>query len=811
MNADLTPTTLPAPVRKRADPITALPFPHPYVIPDTKRGEPVSTHTYTDPEGAVLFAVCRWHDAKGEKTFMPLVWDGKRYHWKGYPEPRPILNATTLHAHPSAPVLVVSGEKTYDAAQQYLPDGMLVTTWAHGDNSVQLNDWSQLANRRVILWPDNDDSGRKAMEWLAAHLQTLGAVTATVRVPSIYPEKWDLADTLPKGTAAGVTALLVQRLDDLTHGEPTAEREPEPVHLNGHAHEPTPTPPTDDDLGIHEGRPAFIPLGHDGNGKKFFFFTAVSNGIIPLDRAEMYTEKGLLSLNPSPHEWVDVTGKTIQYAPEWKAFGCELMAKCYSIGKFIEGNVIRGVGIWHDQGRIIAHMGREVWVNGEPVAPCMIKSRWIYPYREDIISLKGHEPLTRDIAAQVLAICRALRWENPFHGDALAGLIATAPLCGVLRWRAHGLTAGPRGAGKSWVINELAVKCLGNFAINVLGATSEAGIRSQLEVDARPVLFDENEQSEHNKDRVEKIIELMRAASSMTTAGIAKGSADHGGKIFKLNTMFLGASIGVPIHRPSDLSRTVIMTLRGGESNEPAERAKIRAHFDKIKAMVARLPDDLPQRLLLRMAAMAPVVIKNAALLGDCIARNFSDARTGDQIGVLLAGMYALMSDDVMTEDMAMKRLKAIDWEVYNQPQQTREDIALMSYLASKIVRVEGPQNMVVSRTIGELCAIACNQPRRGEQLSMENARDLLMRYGIKHRFYIGDEEGFMIGKAHQWLNETFRGSDYPGSYYDIIARHPGAKRREKQERFARFAGSQHDWVWLPAGLLTGFEGDGVD
>lgn len=1168
MNADLRPVPIKPVPASKGTVINAIPFPASYTGPPaTARGTPAMTHTYCSPQGDILFAVCRWVDAEGKKTFMPLVWDGKKYHWKGYPEPRPPLNAVSLHAAPTAPVLVVSGEKTADAAAKYLPDGWLVTTWAHGDASVMLNDWSLLYGRRVILWPDNDHSGREAMEKLAAHLNEHDTPNATVLVPNGWPEKWDLADPLPAGSAANITAMLVMKLDDCAL-LPMAEADPasEPVRLNGHAvttPEP-PTTPTDEEMGLHEGLPSFLPLGHDGKGKEFIFFTTISNGTINLTRKEIQAKNGLMSLNPEIKEW-HLNGTPARVAAEWEEIGRQLMKDCYHKGPFDPGKVLRGVGIWEDKGRIIAHMGREVWVNDVKVAPSQINSKWIYPYREERLALTGHEMLTRDQAGQVLAICRALRWDNPFHGDVFAGLIATAPLCGILKWRTHGLISGPRGSGKaqphsakiltpngwltmgdmkvgslvttpdnqyarvlqvhpqgivpiykitfadgrtvratgdhlwkvrherqwrlrttdvlrqqfesgmkskieqnaiplssavtiyknappihlplhpyvmgcllgdghlgnkvggksqsitlsckephivercrlftegsgfcvfdqkdgktfrvgdltkgrhygpigsrmrrlfkelqlvgmrsnekfipeaylnasvpqriellkglmdtdgyiserggasfcsvskllatqvaylvrslggtalismkktsfthkgikkagqlaynvnlrlpdrsmffslprkveraarsyqyedrfylkirsiepdgfeeascitidhpdrlyltddfivthnSWAVNSIAAACLGDFAIQVLGATSEAGIRTMLEVDARPVLFDENESGEHNKDRMEKIIELMRAASSQTGAGIAKGSADHTGRMFKLNTMFIGASIGVPFHRPSDLSRTIVMTLKGGESNDPEERLKIRAHFTKIKEMVAKLPRDLPQRLVRRMAFMAPTVVKNAELLGDLIAKHHSDARTGDQIGVVLAGMYALMSDDVLTEDKAMKRLKQIDWDVYNQPAQTREDIALMAFLSSKMVRVEGPQDMQITRTIGELCSIACNQPRPQEKLLDHQARDLLLRYGIKFRAYIGDESGFMIAKGHPWLNETFRTSDYPGSYYDIIARHPSAKRRDKGERFARFAGSQHDWVWLPAGLLNGY------
>jgi uncharacterized protein (DUF927 family) len=104
-----------------------------------------------------------------------------------------------LAARPNAPVILVEGEKTADAAQELLP-GHVVVTWPGGSKAVGKVDWSPLAGRAVTLWPDADNEGGKAMDEVRRLLANAGvARTRVVRLPGGLPEGWDLADPLPDG------------------------------------------------------------------------------------------------------------------------------------------------------------------------------------------------------------------------------------------------------------------------------------------------------------------------------------------------------------------------------------------------------------------------------------------------------------------------------------------------------------------------------------------------------------------------------------------------------------------------------------
>lgn len=67
---------------------------------------------------------------------------------------------------------------------------------------------------------------------------------------------------------------------------------------------------------------------------------------------------------------------------------------------------------------------------------------------------------------------------------------------------------------------------LGDFALPVVGNTTEAFIRQALRSDALPVVIDEAESNEKaDQQRIQQILALARYASSETRASIGKGSA----------------------------------------------------------------------------------------------------------------------------------------------------------------------------------------------------------------------------------------------------------------------------------------------
>lgn len=155
---------------------------------------------YRDAEGRILHYVVRWpsqdKDGNPVKEIRPVCFDCDKQEWRSVapPEPRPLYGLDQLAARPEAPVIVVEGEKTADAAAKLFPDHVAVT-WSGGSKTTEKADWTPLADRDVILWPDHDSPGLSAMSKAATRLKARSL--RMVAVPDSLPAKWDVADSAP--------------------------------------------------------------------------------------------------------------------------------------------------------------------------------------------------------------------------------------------------------------------------------------------------------------------------------------------------------------------------------------------------------------------------------------------------------------------------------------------------------------------------------------------------------------------------------------------------------------------------------------
>jgi uncharacterized protein (DUF927 family) len=150
---------------------------------------------------------CVGADGDRKKEIRPLTYcrveDGNGYHfgWRacGVPAPRPLYHLPELLASPDAIVIIVEGEKTADAVAKIF-DACATTTSMGGSRACEKTDWSPLARRRVIIWPDHDEPGRSYAKKVTAYVTAAGAKSVSiVNIPEAWPEGWDLADPLPNG------------------------------------------------------------------------------------------------------------------------------------------------------------------------------------------------------------------------------------------------------------------------------------------------------------------------------------------------------------------------------------------------------------------------------------------------------------------------------------------------------------------------------------------------------------------------------------------------------------------------------------
>ena len=196
----------PQPLRQPAEFTIILPVPESAPQPPrchAQHGQASAMWRYDDGQGRTLGYVARFETPEG-KVILPLCFGqfgtGRpRWVWKALPEPRPLYNLPSLAAAPDdAPVLLVEGEKTADAAQVLFPH-CAVLTWSGGANAVGKADWSPLAGRNITIWPDNDEPGFKAALEIVSLLKSTADSVHIVLPSASLPEKWDVADPAPEG------------------------------------------------------------------------------------------------------------------------------------------------------------------------------------------------------------------------------------------------------------------------------------------------------------------------------------------------------------------------------------------------------------------------------------------------------------------------------------------------------------------------------------------------------------------------------------------------------------------------------------
>ena len=200
--------------------------------PETVQRE-VATYPYLSPSGDLLFEVVRFDEydaATGEpvlkaekiaKIYKPRQPSGQF----GYPPgPRPLYRLPEIER--SREIVFVEGEKAADAIHQC---GWVATSAPGGaTTNLEAIDWRPLAGKTVILWPDNDEPGRKLMLNVEAKLKGLGCAVRWVKLPEDVPAKWDAADAgeeeihalLNRSAEARRAAVRFITIDDLASRRP---------------------------------------------------------------------------------------------------------------------------------------------------------------------------------------------------------------------------------------------------------------------------------------------------------------------------------------------------------------------------------------------------------------------------------------------------------------------------------------------------------------------------------------------------------------------------------------------------------------
>ena len=104
---------------------------------------------------------------------------------------------------PAGEMVVVEGEKCYEALKSIGIPAVGTVCGAPtcpGDDALL----PLVKSDRIVLWPDNDDAGRKQMSDIARRLHALGATNLYTVSWTDAPDKGDCADAIVQGVDVGV-------------------------------------------------------------------------------------------------------------------------------------------------------------------------------------------------------------------------------------------------------------------------------------------------------------------------------------------------------------------------------------------------------------------------------------------------------------------------------------------------------------------------------------------------------------------------------------------------------------------------------
>ncbi len=795
---------------------------------------------YRLADGSLYGVVARWDPAGRDKIVIPCVYaeisnkieTATRWAWAGFGQEdgsRPLLGLPELSTNPLATVLIVEGEKARDAAAKYLPAGWVCMTWQGGGKAVAKTDWSPLAGRRVVIWPDKDappidkatgqvvidpktkkpklPPGELTGRDLYLLLGGLGAGVAQIPVygPSLQmiPNNgWDLADALPQGLnptewmerAAAQISMPVARAKlpaapENSQGAPQGDG----WASGGDGGRGTSNESTDAEaeyraLGYSQG---------DRGQILFHFFAARSGFIISLSSEAVCSRTGIYNLCHNDSYWrehFDLPRDKFEKLP-WTHMGTRLIEECYKAGFFKPDNE-RGRGAWIDDNRVVMHFGQMLFVDNVPVNPSKMRSDYFYPVRQNFFKPTGVEAMTDDEGKALRKIFRFLNWDNPVFAELFGGWIATSPICGALDWLTHLWITGPKESGKTWIANNLGRRCLGGLAIYPLGNSTAAGILGELGRDARPVIFDEAEgKGEEGVKRREMIIEMMRYSSAESSGEVMKGTPGHGVAKFRVRSQYLLASIGVGLREAADMSRTIVCSIKPRSNTES---------FKQLQAMVSQIPKNMPERLLRRQLQNTRSIRENAETFAKIIALRSGSRRLGDTIGTLMAGDHSLISSAVISdrdaEDRVDDRMAQKKFDEFSQVNETQEDLELFQHISSFTVKAQNQYGVAFDMTLGEIMGIAYDHYSH-EKMHRDECIPFLRRIGLLAERRDG-VEGFWIARAKtSFATNIMSKSAYPQGWERILLRHPRAVDSGQEQK--NFNGFKQRAVWLPYAVLV--------
>jgi len=463
-----------------------------------------------------------------------------------------------------------------------------------------------------------------------------------------------------------------------------------------------------------------LPLGFTRDGN-FVFRDPVRNIILTANAQQLLSKQYLVGLAPSEFWESQFPSKN---GFDFGRAGETLLALCRDRGPF-NPQMVRGRGVWIEDGRIIVNLG-------EPI-PNGLRYHYLCFEAIDVPKERSFE------TDRLLRFLQLFNWRHPIDAVLVLGWLAIAPICGVLKWRPHMFIFGPPRCGKT-TIHTVASDILSLLAISTDGQSSEAGVRQTLGPDSLVVIMDEFE-SDRNIHGLKAIIRLARSASSAETK-VLRGTPEGRAMQFSLRTSFLFCAINPTGLTPADESRIVLVELKMHDNNADvaSQIAEHEAHFRTLGSQWCGFMVGLAQSVsdaVVQIEKAIPVV----------------DRRHKQNMAALLAGAYVALNkrvpDEIEAKAWVEQHLSAIE---QHAEELDRDDAAeSLEHLLSHIVE---------AYPLGHWIAVAHEAPESSsDDNATANARRIMQMFGMtfwndgRTAYFVISNQAPQVEKAYSFTH----------------------------------------------------------
>lgn len=754
----------------------------------------------------------------------------------GFNKPRPLYGLELLGLYPDAIIMFFSDEQNCDDFNLFTnKKEMFAMTWFGGVDGYDCVDYSPLIDKKIIFWPKKNEADFDAMEFFYDSLKSLCPALKFILPPMSEKENWCCSDFLsplqnskakaPKELAALIHSrnsdykTFKEMSETLFFVEEEGAYESYDDLLPAHYSDE----PTLDQIDyshlttdLHSGRSdigyldpninmPFLCLGYDRD--TYFYFPASKKQVIEVSSTQHGGAK-MLSLGPLSY-WEQAFPKGGKArGVDWMEAANFMFRLQERIGVYNPENQ-RGFGCWIDDGRVVYHLGNKLYANNRLYELNEFKSRYIYElsyHTEEFVD----NPLSNKEAGILMdGVMDKLYFTQEISKYYLSGWIVCAQICGALDWRPHIQITGPAGSGKTTIFNDIIEPILGHNLISVESSTTSAALSGLLKSDTLPVKFDEFEgKGRINRKQVDGVFEFLRQASSESNSVIAKGTPGGRAILYRGRTCAALSGITVNMQGRADLDRITIIRLKNIRNAKGDEKKGVDESYRKMQEVMSQtFTKDWGARFRSRIIGLIPTIRANAKTFKEAVAayRGIGDQRMGDQLGTLLAGSYAIKSNNEISLKDAKKWVEAQDFTEHIEMSEQSDEMELLDNILSSVISHRNEK-----RSIRELYQMLRTREKLNEdgftgssdatKQRRQEIHNTLARHGLR---FDDKTNSLSIANKHPALASALEATNISSNWGEILERIEGVKK-EKSVRF--FDGSRKKAVVIPESIIVGKE-----